>query len=273
VKSCVLWDILVCSYWKSVDISEKYIASIFRLSLLPADGGFIFLRNVGSPYEWSTWRYTVSQKTGLFITTVVRTSDPTCNVNIYSNCHMTRSWLIHGPWAESCLWCWQRKCRSVCHAAKIFQRQISRQVIFPHQPDLFIMPAAKIVIWWVTVFRTSVHIITGLVTQHNSFCIYFFDNMWGISCFWITGYADHKNANNKIVTNLVFFVIPNILLWVRNCRKGVGGREKTVVYSCTSCSVLRPQKETQWMVGMWCSMLPHYLPAAVFPLAYIKPKH
>jgi hypothetical protein len=62
----------------------------------------------------------ISQKTGLFVTSVVRTSDPTCNINIYSNCHT--SWQTHGPWAVFCLPCWQLKCCSVCQMLQKYSR-------------------------------------------------------------------------------------------------------------------------------------------------------
>jgi hypothetical protein len=87
-------------HWKSTDVSEEHITSIFRnqheaeLCLLPASGCFIAWLTLG-PWRWR-WYVTpkrrltfngiygvISQKIGLFITSALRTSNPTTSKAFY----------------------------------------------------------------------------------------------------------------------------------------------------------------------------------------------
>jgi hypothetical protein len=84
VKSSIFWDITSCSPLK---VNRRFggrcrlLATCFHASYLlylffdPEDGSDIFLRNVG--WIFIGLHDVISQKTELFITTAVRTSNPT----------------------------------------------------------------------------------------------------------------------------------------------------------------------------------------------------
>jgi hypothetical protein len=98
-ESSVLWNILPCS---SLKVSRRFrevcrlhlqahLAACFTLvscllSTLKMEALFSCEMSV---HPMNGLHSIISQKTGFFITTAVRTSDPTCNDNIYRNCHMT----------------------------------------------------------------------------------------------------------------------------------------------------------------------------------------
>jgi hypothetical protein len=124
MKSSLLRDILACNSLKvNRCFEEIYCLHLQTVSCRLYTG---FLLDFLQSWRWRRYfpakrRLTISglhgvisQKAELFLTTVGRTSNPTCSVDVHSAGHTTQSWLTHGLWAVSCSSRWQAKCHSVC---------------------------------------------------------------------------------------------------------------------------------------------------------------